>query len=189
MRQPILLGLTLLLTALTAAPVRAAESEAATPITVTAVKNGESVIVDAEFSVAVPPKQAWAVLTDFGHMADFISNVKQSSITERHDNRLRVAQQGSARHGPLHFDFDSIREIELTPVTKIVSHVVSGSVKKLDGTTLLTPDGNGTHVVYHAESVPNTYVPPGLGTMFIENETRHQFEEMRTEMLRRKSMP
>ncbi|MDP9107626.1 MAG: SRPBCC family protein [Pseudomonadota bacterium] len=177
------------LAALAVGPLHAADSDTTTPISVKAVKNGESVIVDAEFSVAVPPRQAWEVLTDFGHMANFITNVKLSNITEHHGNHLRVAQQGSARHGPLHFDFDSIREIELTPIEKIVSHVVSGSVKKLDGTTLVTADGAGTHVVYHAESIPNTYVPPILGPSFIENETRHQFEEMRGEMLRRKAAP
>ena len=187
MRHSVLLLAALTLLGTVPLNAQSAIGDDQTPITVHAVKHGETVTVDAEFTVAVPPKLAWEVLTDFAHMSNFISNVKFSSVTEQHGNKLRVAQKGAAKHGPISFSFDSIREIELVPTEKISSHVLSGSMKKLDGTTLLRADGSGTRVVYHAESIPNTYVPPVIGTTFIENESRHQFEEMRIEMLKRQS--
>ncbi len=164
----------------------AAPGDELPPISVQVKKNGDNVTVDASFSVPVPPKLAWEVLTDFGHMSNFISNVTFSSITEQHGNTLQVAQKGAANHGPLSFSFNSIRAIELNPIEKITSHMISGSMKKLDGTTTLRAEGGGTRVVYHADSIPDTYVPPVIGPKFIENETRHQFEEMRIEMLRRR---
>ncbi len=165
----------------------AAPGDELPPVSVQVLKAGDSVVINASFSVPVPPKLAWDVLTDFNHMSNFISNVTFSSITEQHGNTLQVAQKGAANSGPLSFSFNSIRAIELKPFERITSHVISGSMKKLDGTTTLRAEGNGTRVVYHADSIPDTYVPPLIGPKFIESETRHQFEEMRIEMMRRRA--
>jgi hypothetical protein len=165
----------------------AATDEPQSPVDVHVKKNGELIIIDVDFKVPVAPKQAWEVLTDFDHMSNFVSNVKFSAITKRDGDKIEVAQKGLADHGLISFAFDSVREIELKPFSKITSHILSGNMKKLDGTTVLTPDGNGTHVTYHAESISPTYVPPVIGPKFIEGESRHQFEEMRAEMLKRKA--
>lgn len=170
-----------------ALPAFAALDDTATPIVVSVKKDGERIGVDVEFTVAVSPQQAWDVLTDFDHMASFISNVQSSRITQRHGDTLQVAQKGAAAHGPLTFSFDSVREIQLEPIKRISTHMLSGGMKKLDGTTLLSSDTIGTRVIYHADSIPNTYVPPLIGTKFIENESRHQFEEIRLEMLKRRA--
>ena len=172
-----------------AASAWSAPDNALPDIAVQVNKRGELVIVDAEFTAPVAPKLAWEVLTDFNHMSNFISNVKFSSITSQQGSKLQVAQKGAAKHGPLSFNFDSIREIELQPIQKITSHVISGSMKKLDGVTTLRADGTGSRIVYHADSIPDAYVPPVIGPKFIENETRHQFEEMRAEMIRRAATP
>ena len=169
-----------------AASAVAAIDEDETPIAVQVKKVDELVTVDAQFTVAVSQQLAWDVLTDFEHMARFISNVKSSRVTSINGDKLQVEQKGVANHGPLSFSFESVREIELKPIEKISSRILSGSMKKLDGITLLMADGAGTRVVYHADSIPNSYVPPIIGPKFIENESRHQFEEMRTEMLKRK---
>lgn len=161
------------------------------PVHVQVRKSGELIIVDADFSVAVTPKLAWAVLTDFDHMTRFVSNVQYSAVTSRQADKLQVVQKGEARRGPLSFSFDSVREITLLPFERITTHLLSGNMKQLDGTTLLSSEGSGTqvrtHVTYHAESIPNTFVPPVIGTAFIQSESRHQFEEMRVEMLKRKT--
>ena len=165
-----------------------ATDSALPPIAVQVQKRGELVVVDAEFTAPVAPKLAWEVLTDFNHMSNFISNVKFSSITSQQGSKLQVAQKGAAKRGPMSFSFNSVREIELQPIQKITSHVISGSMKKLDGVTTLRADGNGSRIVYHADSIPDTYVPPVIGPKFIENETRNQFQEMRAEMVRRAGM-
>lgn len=157
------------------------------PIQVQVKKSGALIIVDADFSVAVTPRLAWEVLTDFDHMARFISNVQYSAVTVRQPGKLQVVQKGAATRGPLSFSFDSVRDIMLTPFELITTHLVSGNMKQLDGTTRLRTEGSGTHIVYHAESIPDTFVPPLVGTAFIAAESRHQFEEMRIEMLKRKA--
>jgi len=59
-------------------------------------------------------------------------------------------------------------------------------MKKLEGTTRLAAADSGTRITYHGESIPNVWIPPGIGKTFIERETREQFAEMRQEILKRK---
>ncbi|GAA4020177.1 SRPBCC family protein [Actimicrobium antarcticum] len=179
--------LSVLLMAGTATTALAAIDDNESPVVVHVSKHGDLITVDADFSVSVPPRQAWEVLTDFDHMSRFISNVTFSAVTARQRDKLQVTQKGAAQRGPLSFSFDSVREIELKPFEKITTHLLSGNMKQLDGTTLLSASEVGTHIVYHAESIPNTFVPPLIGTAFIETESRHQFEQMRVEMLTRKA--
>lgn len=156
-------------------------------IAVEVSKDGETVVVDVDFIVRASPELAWAVLTDFDHMADFVSNLTSSSIVSQSGNKLRVAQKGRAVHGPLSFSFDSLREIELTPPTTIRTRIVSGTMRKLDGVTQLSAVSGGTRVVHHAVAIPGVWVPPVIGVRFIEHETREQFEEVRGEILRRRN--
>lgn len=150
-------------------------------------KNGELIIIDVSFSVAATPQETWAVLADFEHMSDFVSNLESSKVLSRNGNVLQVAQKGKASRGLLSFAFESVREVELTPPSTIRTRLVSGNMKKLDGLTQIVADGDGTRVSYHGESIPTVWVPPVVGTGFIANEVREQFREMRAEILKRKN--
>lgn len=151
-------------------------------------KNGDTIITEVSFSVAVTPQEAWAVLTDFDHMGSFISNLESSKVISRNGNVLQVEQKGKASRGMMSFSFESVREIELVPHRSIHTRQISGSLKKLDGMTLIAAEGHGTRVTYHGESISNVWVPPMVGTSFIASEVREQFSEMRAEILKRKGV-
>ena len=147
---------------------------------------GEEVLVDLSLSVAATREQVWAVLTDFEHMSGFISNLTESKELNHSGNVVTVFQRGSAQYGPLSFKFESTRELQLTPYDKIQSHLLSGSMRKLEGMTQLLDEGVQTRILYHTDSIPGVWIPPLLGKTFIEHEIREQFQEMRDEILRRK---
>ncbi len=46
-------------------------------------------------------------------------------------------------------------------------------------------DGTQVHILNSGRFVPNVWVPPVVGPSVIEAETRKQFDEIRTEILRR----
>jgi carbon monoxide dehydrogenase subunit G len=163
------------------------EAETDRDVSVSVRKNGDTIMVDVSFNVAASPQEAWSVLTDFDRMNEFISNLQSSKVVSRNGNKLQVAQVGKAARGLFSFAFDSVREIELTPYSTIRSHLLSGNLQKMDGTTLLSPQGNGTHVEFHGESIPSVWVPPVVGLQFISNEVQEQYREMRTEILKRKN--
>jgi carbon monoxide dehydrogenase subunit G len=155
-------------------------------IKVVVQRKGGEVFVDVELPVPATAQEAWAVMTDYEHMAEFISNLQVSDVVSRNGDTVQVSQKGKAQYGPLSFAFDTIREIHLTPYEKIDSRLISGSMKKMEGKTEIIPDGAGIRIVYSAVSIPNAWIPPVVGPAFIERETREQFRELRKEILRRK---
>lgn len=147
---------------------------------------GENVIVDLSLVAPATREEVWAVLTDFEHMADFVSNLKESKVVSASGDMLIIFQSGSATYGPIRFPFESTREIRLARLGKIQSHMISGNMRKMEGTTQLSDEGEKTRIVYHTDTIPGVWIPPIVGKIFIEHETREQFQEMRNEIIRRK---
>jgi hypothetical protein len=175
--------------ALAQAPPRA-DPHAASDLVVHVKKNGATIIVDVEMAVQVPPLAAWDVLTDYDHMAQFVTNVQASKITDRKGNTLVVAQKSGTSFGVLKFSFDNVREVELVPYSEVRSKLISGDMKASAFTTRIVSDGGGgARVFNHGEFVPTMWVPPVVGTAFLEAETRRQFHELRNEMMRRTMTP
>ena len=182
----LILGLSLSIPlALAQAPSRT-DTQDASDIVVHVKKNGATIIVDVEMMVHASPLATWDVLTDYDHMAQFVANVQSSKITDRKGNMLVVAQKSGTAFGLLKFSFDNVREVELVPHSEIRSNLISGDMKASAFTTRIVSDGGGvTRVVNHGEFVPTMWVPPVIGTAFLESETRRQFHELRNEIMRR----
>jgi uncharacterized protein YndB with AHSA1/START domain len=98
-------------------------------------KDGQIIMVDVDCPVDAPRSIVWEVLTDYDHMAQFVSNLEYSGVDDRVDNVLRVHQKGKASRGPLTLKFDNVREIELVPDHEIRSRLISGDLKASDFTT------------------------------------------------------
>lgn len=150
---------------------------------------GGNVIVDLSIVVPATRQEVWAVLTDFDHMAGFVSNLKESRVVSTSADTMKVFQRGSAKYGPISFPFESTREMQLTPFDKIQSHMISGNMRKMEGTTQLVDEGAQTRIIYHTDSIPGVWIPPIVGKVFIEHEIREQFQEMRNEIIKRKQVP
>ena len=149
---------------------------------------GENVIVDLSMVVQATRQEVWGVLTDFDHMAGFITNLKESRVLSTSADTMKVFQRGSASYGPIKFPFESTREMRLDPFDKIQSHMISGNMRKMEGTTQLADEGAQTRIIYHTDSIPGVWIPPLIGKSFIEHETREQFREMRNEIIKRKQV-
>jgi carbon monoxide dehydrogenase subunit G len=166
-------------------PVGSRAGESNEDIQVNVSRQDETIIVHAQLSVPVSAQQAFAVLTDYDHMPQFLPGVKESRIMERTDNSLLVRQAGGVKLGPFVVPFDYVRRVELHPAIKLVSHVVSGSIKKADVTTSLKEDGGKTFITYDSEAATNVWLPFGIGTSVIAAHIRAELDSMRAEMRRR----
>lgn len=154
-------------------------------IVVHAKKDGVEVVVDVDCPVRAPALTVWDVLTDYDNMSSFISNLKYSGVQERVDNVLKVRQTGKASRGPLSITFDNVREVQLVPFTEIRSRLVSGDLKASVFTTRIVDVDGLIHIINSGRYTPKMWVPPLIGPALIEQETRKQFGEIRTEILRR----
>lgn len=148
-------------------------------------KHGQDIAVEVDCPVDAPWSVVWEVLTDYDHMAQFISNLDYSGIKERVDNVLRVHQKGKASRGPLTLKFDNVREIELVPYREIRSTLISGDMKASSFVTRIEEVAARVHIFNSGRYTPNLWVPPLIGPALIEAETQRQFGEIRTEILRR----
>jgi len=148
-------------------------------------RHGETIVVDVETSAAGAPRDAWAVLTDYDHMASFVSNLTESRIVERRADPLEVMQAGRTRVGFMSFGFRAVRAVQLVPMQEIRSSLVSGDFKAYTSTTSVTPTPSGTRIRHHGEYVPKSWLPPMIGPAVIERETRKQYQELVTEIERR----
>ena len=154
-------------------------------IEVRAQNDGKRIIIYATFLVPVVPQQAWAVLTDFDNIPNFISGVQSSRVINRTGNNLHVSQRGITKYGFFTYSFDSVGEVNLSPFNKIQERMISGSMRKMEETTILLPEGNQTRINYHADIVPGHWIPRFVGQFFIENDARERFQQMKNEMIRR----
>ena len=151
------------------------------------VQNGE-VLVDVSFHVRATPQEAWAVMTDYDHATEFISQLEKSVILSRTDHKLLVSQKGTMGFGPFSVPVETVTEVRLTPYSTMHGRMLSGNLKKNQSTTRLMADADGTRVVYHLESIPDVWVPPLIGRALVEFETRARFRQLVEEILRRKAL-
>ncbi|MEP6997667.1 MAG: SRPBCC family protein [Betaproteobacteria bacterium] len=154
-------------------------------IVVHASKDGAEIVVDVDCPVRAPALTVWGVLTDYDNMTSFISNLQYSRVQSRVENLLRVHQTGKATRGPLSFTFDNVREVELLPFTEVRSRLISGDLKASAFTTRIVDVDGLIHIINSGRYTPKVWVPPLIGPALIEAETRKQFGEIRTEILRR----
>jgi hypothetical protein len=147
---------------------------------------GPVVHIDTSFHVEATPQEAWAVMIDYDRATEFISDLDASRVLARDGDTMRIYQKGTAKFGPFSFPVESVRDIRLVPFESMQSHLVNGSMKRLDVTTRLAPEGSGTRITNHTESIPDVWIPPIVGRLFIAHETREKFRELRDEILRRK---
>jgi hypothetical protein len=50
----------------------------------------------------------------------------------------------------------------LTPFDKIQSHMISGNMRKMEGTTQLVEEGGRTRIYFHTDSIPGYWIPLSL---------------------------
>lgn len=150
-------------------------------------QSGEAFIVEAVIDAPVTRKIAWDVLVDFDHMASIVHDLTSSKIVSHQDNVLVVQQEGVARYGLLSFSYHSEREVHLDPMKRIQSKGLSGSAKRMESEMQLNEagSGQGVHIRYHAEIVPDSALARMFGASSLQNQVREQFQSMVAEMQRR----
>jgi len=176
----LLLGLCLCASVAAAEPV---------PIKIVSSHAGPVWTVEVDFTVAATVPEVWAVMTDFDHMSSFLPNLEVSRVLEHKDNHLKIEQKGNAYYGPFSMSFQSVRDIDLVPISRITAHTRNGSVKFMESIANIEADGEHTHVHYHASWEPAGWWSHFLGEQMVTGEVERQFLAMTQEMLRRHDMP
>jgi hypothetical protein len=156
-------------------------------ITVHVEKDGTAFVVSTELTVAANVDEAWAVLTDFDHMAQILSNVDASRIANRDGNKFEVIQKSHASTGLLRISLDSVRQVELSPKREIRSHLLKGDLKSSDFTTRIADEGGVIKITVNGKFVAGGLSASAITPETVESQTRRQYQELREEILRRRA--
>lgn len=182
--RPAIRALSLAFLLIASAGSRAAPTQEDIPVKVS--RQGDVVTVHAQFSAPVSARQAYAVLTDYDHMKQFLTDLDESRILARTKDSLLVRQAGKVRFGWFAIPFEYVRRVELYPDARLVSHIVSGSITKGDVTTSLNESNGQTVITYDSEAAMGYRLPFGIGNKAIASHIQNDLESMRLEMLRRR---
>ena len=158
---------------------------AADAVQVEVRRDNGKILLSAVFLVPVPRAVAWAVLTDFEHMPQFLPNLKSSRVLFRDGQFLRVAQQGVIPLLMLDFSYESIREITLNPMQALSSRSVGGNAGTMQANTVLDIRNQQTQVQYSAVWSPSSALVGALGLDIMREQVNGQFLAMQQEMLKR----
>ena len=148
-------------------------------------KDSDAYVVDIVMFAPVPTGTAWAVLTDFDHMANWIPNVRESKVVASDGNVVTIEQQGVAKFGLAQFPYTSVREMTLNPQNSVRVKQIKGSMKRLESLTSVAPEANGTQLKYHLEIVPSGLAAAVMSKEFLQHEMTEQFTAIIQEMVRR----
>ena len=154
-------------------------------ISIQTAREGEFVTVAAAADMAVDPRVAWEVLSDYDHLADFIPDMKSSRVVVRDGNSVRVEQKGEFGFLFYQQPVDVTLEILEEPPSRITARSSGGNVRELETRYELENTAQGVRLVYHGRFIPEFAVPPLIGMPFVRRAVERRFRAMVTEIVRR----
>ncbi|WP_273429537.1 SRPBCC family protein [Chitinibacter tainanensis] len=158
------------------------------PIAVQSTERNGHLYFSAQFSVPVAKPLAFAVLSDFEHMSEFMPNMSSSKVLSRKANRWVVQQEGQLQLGLLSWSLNSTREIELIGLDEIVAHSLDAQQGAFSSRMQLQQQAQSTTMSYAADWQPASGWMASLGKQYVQQQMQQQFAAMQKEMLRRSKM-
>jgi carbon monoxide dehydrogenase subunit G len=168
----------------TLAPVPARAQQ----ISIRTARDGEFVTVSASAIMKVDHGIAWAVLTDYDHLAKFIPDMKSSRVVSRDGNKIRVEQKGDVGfffyREPVNVTLEVIEE----PPHRITSRGVEGNIRALESHYRLQASGPGIRLDYSGRFEPDFSIPPLIGMPIVSRLIERRFRAMVEEIQRRDAL-
>lgn len=161
----------------------AARSEPVVSVT----RLAEAYQVNVRMDVVASRTLVWRVLTDYENLQRFVPGMQSSRIVSGRGEPMLLEQKGES--GVLFFKLTTttVSRIFETPESEIRFDLVSGNLKRMQGSWTLTPHDHAISVGYRAELVPEFAVPPLIGPAVMAKNVKAMVEGVAREIERRKS--
>jgi carbon monoxide dehydrogenase subunit G len=160
-------------------------SALAQEISIRTARDGDFVTVSASAVMKVDPGIAWAVLTDYDHLAKFIPDMKSSRVVSRDGNKIRVEQRGDVGFFFYREPVNVTLEIFEEPPHRITSRGVEGNIRALESHYNLQASGPGVRLDYTGRFEPDFAIPPLIGMPIVSRLIERRFRAMVDEIQRR----
>lgn len=154
-------------------------------VDVRAVREGSLVRLRATVHFTASPAVVWSVLTDYEGQGRFVPGIVESRLLSRDSSGSVVRQRGSVAVLFFRFPFDVVYATVEQPPTALTARLVRGSVRRMQSTYHLSPDGAGTLLEYRGEVEVSGWLPPLIGPAIVRGQVESQLKAIAAEIDRR----
>jgi hypothetical protein len=156
------------------------------PPTVTVEDQGSVSDVRGRFDVPVLPSVAWGVLTDYDHIADFVSSVRTSAVESRVGSGFTVRQEAVVGAFPFRRVAHLLLRVREQPDQRIEFHdLLERDFRLYQGEWELRPGLSGTAVTYRLQAQPVRSIPRLVDHAVLSRTVLRLLAQVQTEMIRR----
>jgi carbon monoxide dehydrogenase subunit G len=142
--------------------------------------------VHGEFTAHAPVATVWEVLTDYEHIASFVSSIKSSAVVRQGDDSLRVHQVATVVVFPFHFTAHVTLVVrEHAPRRIDFVDVLGKDFRRYAGSWSLREEAGSTVVEYVLEATPRSGAPGWIGRSMLSHGANDLLLEVREEVERR----
>ncbi|MBB3181847.1 SRPBCC family protein [Variovorax sp. Sphag1AA] len=147
---------------------------------------GDDITVTASAEMLVDPHTAWAVITDYNHLAEFIPYMLSSRVVQRDADRVVIEQTGVFSFLFYRQPVQAQLSVVESPPRRVIARAVGGNLREMEGHYTLEKLPTGTvRLSYSARLVPDFAVPPVIGKVVVRTVLANQFSAMVKEIERR----
>ncbi|HZF19332.1 MAG TPA: SRPBCC family protein [Burkholderiales bacterium] len=157
-------------------------------ISIRTARDGDFITVSASALMKVDPSVAWAVLSDYDHLAKFIPDMKSSRVVSREGNVLRVEQKGDVGFFFYKEPVNMLLEVHEEPPSRITARGIEGNIKGLETRYDLQSSAAGVRLDYAGRFEPDFSIPPLIGMPIMNRVIERRFRAMVNEIQRRDAL-
>jgi hypothetical protein len=145
--------------------------------------------IEGHLKVAGPPYDAWRVLTDYEHIADFVSSLRKSSVKDSTTDRVLLEQEALGKEFVFSKRIQVLLQVTEIPYKKVIFEDISHKdFEFYEGTWEIQSTPEGLDIVYRLNCKRTFIVPNMIAKDALKKSVEGLLAEVRTEILRRKGV-
>ena len=163
----------------------ASHALAAGPPSVNFQQQGTRLLVSGSLSVPVAPETAWAVLTDYERVPEFVPGMRVSKIIEKGDNTRVLEQQGEILANNMRMLYLGTLRVVEEPISKLSVQFLSGTFRNMQGQWIIQGKSAPVTLAYQLDYDTGTPYPSPVMVGMLQQQVIHWVSSLAAEMERR----
>jgi ribosome-associated toxin RatA of RatAB toxin-antitoxin module len=158
---------------------------ATNPPSVNFQQQGTRLLVSGALSVPVAPATAWAVLTDYERVPEFVPGMRVSRIIEKSENTRVLEQQGEMLANNMRMLYLGTLRVVEEPSSKLSVQFLSGTFRNMQGQWTLQGNSAPVTLAYQLDYDTGTPYPSPVMVGMLQQQVIHWVTSLAAEMERR----
>ncbi|MCU0809545.1 MAG: hypothetical protein MUE59_00660 [Thiobacillaceae bacterium] len=155
------------------------------PPSVNFQQQGTRLLVSGSVSVPVAPATAWAVLTDYERVPEFVPGMRVSRVIEKSDNTRVLEQQGEMLANNMRMLYLGTLRVVEEPISKLSVQFLSGTFRNMQGQWIVQGKSAPVTLAYQLDYDTGTPYPSPVMVGMLQQQVIHWVTSLAAEMERR----